>query len=749
MEHSFCDATHHVVCSALITVPAAVMVKTLKNIESIKRYGVDGGLIRRCVVENLIPPTEVGAVRRCTLHLPPYADKLVREKLTQYVEHRNQGGDNAHSKEEGVLSSIEMSLDYVPCEEGERHRSPFEPMVEDALRHVRTQIRVFSVTRAPHRCFVEMKAECVLRVHHGCHVSAENKLRDATCRNAVTDFWRSYLDAQLFALEKQVCKEAFPEVETRADGEYRAAFTRHEEVLCDWAANASDTIPRQTVVDELEDILVWWARVLEAYRHQKTLTDLAEALVERVRLPSHALQHSIPRHFIDAEKPLSLSRCTSSDSTKADMVPATKSASELMHTVPYSVDLSPQGSLPRHSFTNAPMYPSTFVRSGSRDPATGVSDLNRPSVVLPPDRRHTAVPKKSIVTTSASPKGGAPAEVMVSASLSLASLNPATMSISNFLQPSAAPHSCRRKPMTVQPPHLLQHAQRRMSNVNSLSNSMSRQSVPSATLVLNKAGESTGAFFSQFFTTPSYISAMVNTPTSTYPPAGMPAQRTLAAIAAGAASSGMSSLVARAPTTTTVPGVSAATQAAPAHNNTAAAPPEVAETFQPEMVRQLFSLTGALQEDVARRIFFSLCSQGGASGPCLTADGLKCVLRHLDLCGLRGGSSLSRGDAAACDAAYRAEVQRCYDEQNACSSSSSKRDAAGNFRDAHSRGRSPSEELSMLSRLTARRAAVLQEGDEVALDKVVQSVLSRFAFQKKRELSYEEFHMALLHLRNN
>ena len=82
---SFRDVTHHGFCSAVFAVPAAVVVKKLKSIDSIKRYGVDGSVIGCCVMENLVPPDEIGAMRRCTLRLPPYADKLVREKLTQWA----------------------------------------------------------------------------------------------------------------------------------------------------------------------------------------------------------------------------------------------------------------------------------------------------------------------------------------------------------------------------------------------------------------------------------------------------------------------------------------------------------------------------------------------------------------------------------------------------------------------------------------------------------------------------------------
>ncbi|KPA81056.1 unspecified product [Leptomonas pyrrhocoris] len=751
--HSFRDVTHHVVCSAVIAVPVAVVVHTLHNIESIKRYGVDSRVIDCCVMENLVPPDEVGAVRRCTLHLPPYTGKLVREKLTHYVEHRHEGADDAQSSDAGELRCVEMSLEYVRCEEKERRRSPFEPSVDDAVRATRTLIRISNVTRTPHRCFVEMDAECVLRVHQGRHVSVEEKLQDKACQHAVTQFWHLYLDAQLYALEKQVCKEAFPEVESRVDTEYRAAFTTHEEVLCDWAVDSSDTMRRHVAIDELESVLVWWARALEAYRQQKMLTEIAEARVERTGPSALALAHPLPPRFTDAEKSSGSSRRASESSVKSGGETDVNNPPESAAISQPVLDAMLPAFLPTRTFAQTPLSPSAFGRSNSHRPSITVSDVSRQSTLLPPDRRHTAMPKKSLVSGLSLSKAGPSTKMLPS--VSSFSPSPNKMAGANS---SATAHSGRRKPTAAQPPHLLQHVQRRASNVNNSSASTSRQDAASTTPALDKNGGATGFFFSQFFTTPVYTSSKVATTTAAGTSSGgAPTQRSLAMNAVGAAaSSAPPSLELRAPSPDPTPALaaSAATQASSPHTTAVAAPPEAVDPFHPDMARHLFSLTGVLQEDMARRVFLSLSTQDNASNPHLSADGLKSVLRYLDRCGLHEGGALNRADAAACDEAYRAEVQRCYYEQNIVAAPSAKaRKATAHKLSSSGRnssgGAAPSEAPSTLSVLAARREATRREGDEVALDRLVQYVLSRFAFQRKRELNYDEFQLALLYLWNN
>jgi hypothetical protein len=232
-------------------------------------------------------------------------------------------------------------------------------------------------------------------------------------------------------------------------------------------------------------------------------------------------------------------------------------------------------------------------------------------------------------------------------------------------------------------------------------------------------------------------------------PAVTPAQRpqalsgAAAAAAAGSPSATPSVSAMRTPTATTTAtshlAASAAPQTSPSTKPTAAAISEVVESFQPDMVRHLFSLTGVLQEDVARRIFASLCTLDDTAAPRLNAEGLKSVVRYLDLCGLREGGALARGDAAAYEEAYRAEVQRCYYQQNTPKGSSSMPSGANTDK----------AESSTLTQLTALREASRRKGDEAVLDKLVKSLLSRFAFQRKGVLNYEEFHLALLYLWNN
>lgn len=781
---SFRDVTHHVFCSSVFAVPATVVVKKLKSIDSIKRYGVDGSVIGCCVMENLVPPDEIGATRRCTLRLPPYADKLVREKLTQYAEYwqPSEGGASGVGDVNGLAGSVgkvgdadagelwrmEMCVDYVPCKEDESHRSPFEPVVERAVQHTRTQIRVSTVTRAPHRCFVEMGAECVLRVHQGLHATLEEKLHDQTCQRAVTDFWRLYLDAQLVALEQEVTKEAFPEVEAREDADYRAAFATHEMVLCDWAVDSSDTLPRHVAVEELESVLVWWARALEAYKHQKTLTDIAETRIDRIG-PSSLFDPTrpLPRRFTEAEKshiPLRraseaviMNRVGVHGGTATGDANSTTDSSSVS---PCGVDEAVTTFLPPCSFMSVSASPDAFLRSSSHAANVTSPELDRQSALPPRDRRHTAVPKKSLVSATSIAEPAPPLKGLSQASSSLTTSNTAVVSTPSTLQTSVLSHSARRKLMAPQPPHLLKHAQRRMSNMSSFSNSASRYSAPPQEGPRATAGEPTGLFFSQFFPTPTYTAAAATTTTTTAAntfTGGAAAQKLLSESAA--APSGVASFSAAMrgspPAKGGSTGLLAATAAAQASPQglAPAATAEATEVFQPEMVRHLFSLTGVLQEAVARRVFRSLCrcddDNAAATPPHLTADGLKNILRCLDLWGLRGGGYLGRNaEVAACDEAYRAEVHRCYHKQNVPTPLRSAKEEAMNAPEDVSRA-STTDGSSTLSCLTARREASLRKSDEMALDKLVESLLSRFAYHKKQELSYEEFHLALLYLWNN
>ncbi|KAK7201346.1 hypothetical protein NESM_000196900 [Novymonas esmeraldas] len=691
------EVVDHVLRSSIVAVPPSVVVRTLRDIESIKRYGVDGRMLNCCVMESTVPPTEVGAVRRCTLRVPPYTGTLVRERLVRSCDNVHAPKDDTVAfvdAEEDAVRVAEVVLEYVPCTGADRHRSPLEPAVEDVLCRAVTTFRVCGVTHSANRCYVQAVTEVSMEVHHGLRVALDTKLQDNEHRRGARRFWETYLDAQLRALEAHVVKEVYRRLDDRVPAEFSAAFGKHEETLCSWAASTADVLPKTAVVDELEALLVWWSRALVECEHQRLLAEAAQ----RVSVDSDAAAAPLRRErSLVASSPSptghrsDTSRGASSPTVSARVgIPFASSGASADGTLPRFRSQIINGAAGSATTGTAPM-------AQSLSQSSGLSDSHHVSVPSPRDRRHTAVPKRSMVTAAGldSLADGLPpvhrGYAMATTPVSLASLSaspaalPATMSTMTVLGGGLAQR--RRSAATHHSPHLLSRPQQRAS--------------PSLPKDPRPSSATAGLFFSQLFT-PSRPVA--------------------------------------------VSSVAAAASAAPPP--AAAVPPEPAEVFQPALVRHLFSLTGVLQQDVARRLFLSLADDTAAATPYISRAALRRVLQCVDPCGLR--ESYPRRDrqaaAAAEEEAYRAEVRRCYHEQNALAGASMGGADDAVRRNASGSAASTSANTSTLTHLTARQQAARHAAGDAALDRLVGATLTRFSFHAKSMLTYEEFCLALLHL---
>lgn len=252
--------TSLVFSSVVLGVPARIVAPKLQNIMSVKDYTVFADSPISCAVaEDTTPPTAVGSTRRCTLHYEPYSDTVLRERLI------------ATSQDAEHFRTV-VTLGYVPCNVADRHRSPFGLDGYEALQEAHTTYTVSVVSANPDRCYVEARTQLTL-LNSAAPTSMPATLEAIALHRRVVAFWQSYLDRSLHALAEQVRREAHPSVDSRVEAEFREAYRAMEDRFCNWAGSAAQTFPREAVLGAMEEMLVFWTRLMHDYRQQKLVAD--------------------------------------------------------------------------------------------------------------------------------------------------------------------------------------------------------------------------------------------------------------------------------------------------------------------------------------------------------------------------------------------------------------------------------------------------------------------------------------------
>lgn len=248
--------TREIQASAVFGVPSFAVGNKLKDLMQISKYGKNK-VISCCVLENNLPSTMEGCIRRCTLSLKKFQGAALREKAIRLT----------HS--ESLTIAV---LEYLPCTESEISRSPFGPEGTTRLKSAVTTYSAHKVTNSPNRCFVDFNTKLEIETNPKGDECEEKELI-----RAIEYFWTSFLENLLLSLEAEVLSEAYPVLSGKIDTEFRNAYEAHEETFCTWAATSRETFPRQLVLENYESVLVCWSRVLQEYRHQKMIAETVQA----------------------------------------------------------------------------------------------------------------------------------------------------------------------------------------------------------------------------------------------------------------------------------------------------------------------------------------------------------------------------------------------------------------------------------------------------------------------------------------
>lgn len=251
--------TREVQTSAVFGVPAYAVGNKLKDLMTIKQYGKNK-VVSCCILENNIAPTSAGCVRRCTLSLKRFQGAVLRERAVSIVHHEN---------------NTVAVLEYIPCGEGEISRSPFGPQATSRIRSAVTTYAVHKVTNSLNRCYVEFNTKIEMSTNPNGDEREEKELL-----HAIEYFWSTYLENLLLSLEAEVLSEAYPVLSGKIDTEFRKAYEAHEQTFCEWAATSKEMFPRKEVLENYENVLVCWSRVLQEYRHQKLIAETVRADVD-------------------------------------------------------------------------------------------------------------------------------------------------------------------------------------------------------------------------------------------------------------------------------------------------------------------------------------------------------------------------------------------------------------------------------------------------------------------------------------
>eukprot|EP00796_Vickermania_ingenoplastis_P008420 gene8420-5900_t len=245
--------------SAVFGVPSFAVGNKLKDLMAIREYGRNK-VVSCCILENAIPSTKEGCVRRCTLSLKRFQGAVLREKALKI------------SHEENRTTTV---LEYLPSADGEVSRSPFGPEAMGRLNSAVTTYSVHKVTNSLNRCYVDFTTKLEIRPNPNGDEKEEKELFAA-----IEYFWSTYLESLILSLEAEVLSEAYPVLSGKIDTEFRKAYEAHEQNFCEWAASSKESFPRAAVLENYENVLVCWSRVLQEYRHQKLVAETVRADVD-------------------------------------------------------------------------------------------------------------------------------------------------------------------------------------------------------------------------------------------------------------------------------------------------------------------------------------------------------------------------------------------------------------------------------------------------------------------------------------
>lgn len=199
-------------------------------------------------------------MRRCTLSLKRFQGAVLRERALKLSHQENR---------------TVTVLEYIPCGDGELTRSPFGTQATARLQSAVTTYAVHKVTNSLNRCYVEFSTILKVNTNPKGDEREEKELLDA-----IEYFWSTYLENLLLSLESEVLSEAYPVLSGKIDTEFRNAYESHEQNFCEWAASSRENFPRASVLENYENVLVCWSRVLQEYRHQKMIAETVRADVD-------------------------------------------------------------------------------------------------------------------------------------------------------------------------------------------------------------------------------------------------------------------------------------------------------------------------------------------------------------------------------------------------------------------------------------------------------------------------------------
>ncbi|KAH8617859.1 hypothetical protein ERJ75_000326700 [Trypanosoma vivax] len=246
-------ATGAVYASTIIGVPPYAAAALFSDIMRVKDFGVDG-LMSCCVMENVLNPTQIGAVRRLTLAFPTVEGKILRERLA------------AVEDEEFRMTT---RMEYIPCDPHDIQRSALGREGSMVLKQATSEIVVNSVTTNPNKCFVEITVRFEVNVERPPESS--HRTRDEIKFLDIKRFWQLYSERTVKAAEEYLLSFAIPEVKPPIITKTEKDYFDVEQKLCEWSVDNSPFLPRADVLQTLERALNSWGYIRREIKHQELI----------------------------------------------------------------------------------------------------------------------------------------------------------------------------------------------------------------------------------------------------------------------------------------------------------------------------------------------------------------------------------------------------------------------------------------------------------------------------------------------
>lgn len=256
--------------STVVGVPPCAAASLFSDVMFMKEFGVSG-LMTCCLQENACKPTDIGAVRRITLNIPMYVDKVLREKLIEVT-------NGAHQ----MISRME----YLPCACDDRRRSPFG---FDGTRVLKSAVTTFTVTRVttnPNKCFVDVSTNFTVDVALPPEGTASTK--DEVLFNDIKHFWQQYVERTVLAASEYLLSIALPRIKRSVEAMYDSAYHDLEEAVCRLSVNRGKVLERPEILRIMEKALDAWSHTRRELKHQEMLNHRLEDDFQGARLVAAA-----------------------------------------------------------------------------------------------------------------------------------------------------------------------------------------------------------------------------------------------------------------------------------------------------------------------------------------------------------------------------------------------------------------------------------------------------------------------------